>query len=116
MRQSTVRTAATAGFRLSLWCAALRDGLLTKFSGASLVAVSVWVCCFALDSTHTMFCTLSYYSACICQVGDLLHFTIRDLDTIFGDMQLDVHTLRPAERAERTLQELERAKVCGTRV
>ncbi len=49
-------------------------------------------------------------------MGDLLHFTIRDLDTIFGDMQLDVHTLRPAERAERTLQELERAKVYGKRV
>ena len=45
------------------------------------------------------------------QVGDLLHFTIRDLDTIFGDMLLDVHSLRPAERAEQVLQELEKAQV-----
>ena len=59
-------------------------------------------------------CTVTDVPLLVLQVGDLLHFTIRDLDTIFGDMQLDVHTLRPAERADRTLHELERAQVSAT--
>ena len=45
------------------------------------------------------------------QVGDVLHFRIRELETVFGDMLLDVHTSTPDERRERILQELRDAAV-----
>ena len=35
----------------------------------------------------------AWHALSFSQVGDILHFTIRDLDTIFGDMLLDVHSL-----------------------
>ena len=45
------------------------------------------------------------------QVGDVLHFRIKELETLFGDMLLDVHSITPAERRARILEELQQAAV-----
>lgn len=45
------------------------------------------------------------------QVGDILHFKIKELETVFGDMTLDVHTNTPDERRALVLQELKEALV-----
>ena len=45
------------------------------------------------------------------QVGDFLHFKLRELETVFGDMGLDVHTTTPDERKALVLEELRQASV-----